>query len=72
MFGELPAWGFYARHVEGLEMKNITLRIKAPDYRPTMLFDDVDRLQIEGLDIRGDRKNVPYILRKVTNTNLEE
>ena len=44
MFGELPAWGFYVRHVDGLTMKNITLKIKKPDYRPVMVFDDGNTL----------------------------
>jgi hypothetical protein len=38
MFGELPAWGFYVRHMDGLTMKNITLSIAAPDYRPLLFL----------------------------------
>lgn len=56
MFGELPAWGFYVRHVEGLSMKNVKLKIKAPDYRPALVFDDVKGLDINGLKIEGDEK----------------
>ncbi|MBK6698351.1 MAG: right-handed parallel beta-helix repeat-containing protein [Saprospiraceae bacterium] len=49
MFGELPAWGFYVRHVKGLTFKNINLSIKDPDYRPAMVFDDTHQLRIESL-----------------------
>lgn len=44
MFGELPVWGFYARHVDGLKMKNVNLRFKKDDFRTAMIFDDVKGL----------------------------
>lgn len=56
MFGELPAWGFYVRHVEGLVMRNITVKIKKPDYRPAFVFDDVKGLQLESYKVIGDDK----------------
>lgn len=56
MFGELPAWGFYVRHVDGLTMKNVKVRIKKPDYRPAMVFDDVKGLTLESIKVEGDSK----------------
>jgi polygalacturonase len=56
MFGELPAWGFYVRHVKGLRFKNLELIIKNPDYRPAMVFDDVHDLHLESIKVRGDNK----------------
>jgi polygalacturonase len=56
MFGELPAWGFYVRHMEGLTMKNIKVRIKKPDYRPAMVLDDVKGLDMELINIEGGEK----------------
>src|SRR5262249_16474165 len=61
MFGELPAWGFYVRHMNGLSMKNIKLSIAAPDYRPALVFDDVDNLDIQAMSIEGDGKT-PHIV----------
>ena len=63
MFGELPAWGFYVRHVDGLIMKNISIGIKSPDYRPAFVFDDVKGLQLETVDIQGDDKTDKVILK---------
>ena len=57
MFGELPAWGFYVRHVEGLKMKNVIIKIRKDDYRPALVFDDVEDLKFENLKIRGDNKS---------------
>ena len=41
MFGELPAWGFFLRHTEGVHFKRVTLRLKEKDYRPAIVTDDV-------------------------------
>ncbi|MFK7770865.1 MAG: glycoside hydrolase family 28 protein [Saprospiraceae bacterium] len=71
MFGELPAWGFYVRHMDGLTMKNIKLTIKEPDYRPAFVFDDVKNLDIESLKIEGDKKSKHIILRNTENVKIE-
>jgi hypothetical protein len=70
MFGELPAWGFYVRHMNGLTMKNINLSIESPDYRPAMVFDDVLNLEIKELTTRGDIKSKQIILYKTQATGL--
>lgn len=70
MFGELPSWGFYVRHVDGLTMKNIKLKIKKPDYRPAMVFDDVQNLTIESMRIYGDNKADSIVLKDVENSNI--
>ena len=71
MFGELPAWGFYVRHMDGLKMKNIQLRLKAPDYRPAFVFDDVNDLTIQNLEIKGDKKEKSIFLHNTTNVELD-
>ncbi len=38
---ELPAWGFYVRHAEGVEFENVILRAQKKDYRPAIVMDDV-------------------------------
>lgn len=72
MFGELPAWGFYMRHVNGITMKNIRLNIAAPDYRPPLVFDDVQNLDIKSLIIEGDNKSRHIILNKTHNVSIED
>lgn len=71
MFGELPSWGLYVRHVEGLMMKNIKFSIAAPDYRPAMIFDDVHLLQLEAIRVEGDTKARPIILSKSSNVTSD-
>lgn len=71
MFGELPAWGFYVRHMEGLTMKNIKLSIAAPDYRTALVFDDVQNLDIQSMSIQGDSKTVHIVLHNTENVEID-
>jgi hypothetical protein len=41
LFGVLPAYGIYARHVVGLTMENVSLSYKVQDERPAVVLDDV-------------------------------
>lgn len=71
MFGELPAWGFYVRHMDGLTMKNIKLNIAEPDYRPAMIFDDVRHLNIQSVIIEGENKKEDIILHNTEKVKID-
>jgi polygalacturonase len=43
MLGTLPAYGFYFRHVNRLEMSHVEVKPKAADARPCIYTDDVHR-----------------------------
>jgi hypothetical protein len=60
---ELPAWGFFVRHVEGLVMQNVKLTALKKDYRTAIVLDDVvnykiDRLKVE--EPHGKKKENVY------------
>ena len=71
MFGELPAWGLYVRHMDGLTIKNIRFTIKEPDYRPVLVFDDVRNLDIQSLSILGETKPAHIVLYKTENVKID-
>jgi hypothetical protein len=52
MFGVLPAFGFYARHVEDLALSGVQTSWEVADARPAMVFDDVKDLAIDGFRSR--------------------
>ena len=74
MFGELPSWGFYVRHVKGLSMKNINLKVLEYDFRPAFVFDDVKDLHLNRIRIEDKKKSEQVILRNVLNmqTDVEQ
>ncbi len=41
LVGTLPAYGIYARHVDGLLLNDIQINVVGSDARPTIVFDDV-------------------------------
>ena len=53
MFGILPAYGFYVRHARGVKFHHIDLGFEKRDDRPALVFDDVNDLEICGLDAQG-------------------
>ena len=71
MFGELPAWGFYVRHMDGLTMRNIKLSIKASDYRPAFVFDDVHNLDMEAIEVFGESKSHQVVLHKTGKVKID-
>ncbi len=49
MFGVLPAYGFYCRHVSGLQLHGLDLACEKEDMRPAVIVDDVSGLDITDL-----------------------
>lgn len=71
MFGELPAWGLYVRHMKGLQMKNITMSISDADYRPAIVFDDVKNSSLTSLQIAGENKPYQLVLHNSDEIKTE-
>ena len=72
MFGELPSWGFYVRHVKGLSMKDIHLKVLEHDFRPAFVFDDVENLEMEKIHIEPATKTEQIILKDVNNMQINK
>jgi polygalacturonase len=72
MFGELPAWGFYVRHVENIKFSNLKLSYKEADFRPAMVFDDVKGLKLNDVKIPTVKEAPVLVLNKVSDSSLEK
>jgi len=42
MFGTMPAYGFYFRHLKGLQLSDVEVRTMKDDARPAFVLDDVE------------------------------
>lgn len=51
MFGDLPAYGFYSRHVDGLKLEGVRLATLSPDARHAIVCDDVRDFELVGLNV---------------------
>ncbi|HPT30492.1 MAG TPA: hypothetical protein PLW67_01575, partial [Prolixibacteraceae bacterium] len=71
-FKELPAWGFYLRHVRNINFENITLTAKLPEYRPAVVMDDVKEARLSGMTYnepgKGKKQLHTYKSSGVTQT----
>ena len=65
MFGEMPCWGLFVRHATGIKLKSVQLAYKKADFRPAMVFDDVQNLKLQNINIPSGQ-NPPSIVFKDT------
>ena len=61
MFGRLPAYGLYCRHVTGLRLRNLDFRAAVAEARPAVVCDDVKSVDISGLRATPVESRQPVI-----------
>ncbi len=67
MFGKLPAYGFYVRHVKGLTLNNIHLSYINKDKRPPFVLDDVHDSQLRFIRATHEGAHNFSLLRNSTD-----
>ena len=72
MFGELPAWGFYVRHVTNVTFENVKISTVKPDYRAAFVFDDVQSPVLDHVAISSVGDNPVIVTRDVTDIKFSE
>jgi polygalacturonase len=48
-----PASGLFVRHVKGIELKNLMLKVRSSDYRSSIVYDDVVDSKISFVNLTG-------------------
>ncbi len=71
MFGELPSWGFYVRHTNGIQFKNVIVGFDDSDFRPAFVFDDVTGLKLNNIEVKSATE-VPVMVFKNVNKPVIE
>ncbi len=61
MFGQLPAYGLYGRHVEGLSLSDVRTYWESEDLRPAMVLDDVRDLTVDGFGMERAAGEEPAV-----------
>jgi hypothetical protein len=65
MFGNIPAYGVYARHVNGLVARDVHFTLDSPDVRPALRLDDVAGADIDHLVVPPRAAGSLFVLRGV-------
>jgi hypothetical protein len=61
MFGRLPAYGLYCRHVAGMKLDNLRLETARGDERPAVHCEDVKDLHVDRLDAAAPSTAQPLV-----------
>ena len=72
MFGEIPAYGSFIRHVKGIELSNVEVSYMKEDLRPAFVLDDVQGADF--LNVKAQQAaNVPvFALKNVTDFRVHQ
>ncbi|MGN6374272.1 MAG: rhamnogalacturonidase [Sphingomonas sp.] len=59
MFGVLPAWGLWMRHVRAITLDRLTMAATAPDARPPIVTDVASDIHVTDTPLWRDRRTAP-------------
>ena len=73
MFGPLPAYGLFVRHVRGLKLRNVDVSFTESDFRSALVCHDVEDLVVDAFTARSSTESKPVIVladaRRATLSN---
>jgi len=71
VFGRLPCYGLYLRHIDGLTMKNVNITSTVEDPRPMITADDVTQATFQNVSGTAADPTQPFLdLRNMKATTI--
>ncbi len=70
MFGTIPAYGFYVRHVKGLEMHDVEVSFQKDEARPAFMLDDVSGINLHNIRAQRGSGEAQFVLKNVTDFSI--
>lgn len=70
MFGVTPSYGFFIRHVRGLQMSNVEVRVQQPDARPPFILNDVKGVDFIHMKTQVSPQVPAFVLTNVEDFNI--
>ena len=72
MFGEMPAYGFYVRHVRGLTMADVEVSYLKDDARPPFVLEDVKGADFHRVKAQRLGSGPTFVLKGVSDFNTNQ
>ncbi len=72
LFGTLPSWGLFARHVSGLAVCNVTMQLLAPDERPALWLENAVAAEFSGVRLRPVATPRDWVLERATALRVSD
>jgi polygalacturonase len=60
IYGTCPAFGLYFRHIDGLKIQDVSVRVKHTDIRPAIVLDDVEQYRLSRIRTEKFPGTVPF------------
>jgi len=70
MFGTLPGWGLFIRHVKGIEVNDVAIHYIQKDERPAFYLNDVQQADFNHVKWPLAREGYNFQLKNVTDLTL--
>lgn len=72
MFGELPSYGFFIRHVKGLQMNDVEVSYLKDDARPAFVLNDVNGADFFRVRAQRATGAQTFVLNNVTDFSAQQ
>ncbi len=72
MFGEVSGYGFFVRHVKGLEMSDIQVSYLKEDLRPPFVLNDVKGADFQHIKAQSAPGVPMFVLREVEDFSIQQ
>lgn len=71
MFGSLPSYGLYIRHVQNVSLENLSLSYLRPDKRSVIKIEQAEKILLDGISAQSNPNAAPFIwLNKCKDVNI--
>ena len=67
MFGEIPAYGFFIRHVKGIELNNVEVSYVKEELRPAFVLNDVNGADFFHVKAQLSKGAFAFLLQNVSD-----
>ena len=72
MFGDIPAYGFFIRHVDGIEMSNVEVSYMKEDLRPAFILKDVKKADFLNVKAQHEPDVPTFVLKNVEKFSTDQ
>jgi polygalacturonase len=72
MFGEMPAYGFFIRHVKGIEMSDVSVSYLKDEARPAVMMIDVQDADFYRLRAQHGTGVPTFVLRDIQRFTIQQ
>ena len=72
MFGVIPAYGFFLRHVKGIELNDVEVGYMKDDLRPAFLLDNVKGVEFNHVKAQHAAGVPTFVLKSVEDFSVRQ